>query len=325
MLEPPFEPYHGDQPFVFVSYAHDDRETVYADLAWLHGLRVRLWYDDGIRGGEEWADAIGRAVKRCACILVFVSPRSAASPHCRDELTMALNRGKRLLAVHLEPTELPEGLELRMSKTQALQRHALAELLYRRKLAAALPEDVRPVSEDLRPAPRPVARGDELRLGGVLVRVSADREPPFALDAEVLEEDTFLVLSADTEVAMPREHPLRVIDAAVSAEPLAPGSVRVRRGTPLRLLAVVHDLSSDPTCREEWVEAALAEVVALAEGRRLAAVSLPLLGTVHGRIQQTRALLLTRRALETAERYPQHVWLRVPRGVVAAVRKGLRG
>lgn len=120
-------------------------------------------------------------------------------------------------------------------------------------------------------------------------------DPPFPLDAVVLEEDTYLVLSAEATLRLPGEHPLRVIHAAFDARPEPIGSVLVRAGDPLRLLAVVHDLSQDTTCRPEWVEVALERVLAVAEERRLRSLGLPLLGTVHGRVapQQAAALLAT--------------------------------
>ena len=35
-LEKPFPAYKGDEPYVFVCYAHGDADVVYPEIAWLH-------------------------------------------------------------------------------------------------------------------------------------------------------------------------------------------------------------------------------------------------------------------------------------------------
>ena len=35
MAERPFPAYRGDEPYVFVSYSHDDADAVYPELRWL--------------------------------------------------------------------------------------------------------------------------------------------------------------------------------------------------------------------------------------------------------------------------------------------------
>ena len=44
----PFPAYKGDEPFIFVSYAHADAEQVYGELQSLHDQGFNVWYDDGI-------------------------------------------------------------------------------------------------------------------------------------------------------------------------------------------------------------------------------------------------------------------------------------
>jgi len=113
-------------------------------------------------------------------------------------------------------------------------------------------------------------------------------QPPFPVDAVVAEEDTYLVLSAATDFQIPAEHPLRVMTAAHESEPQSPGSVVVRSGQPFELLAVVHDLSSEPSCEEEWVVAALEEILSQTDRLRLRSIALPLLGAFHGVLEPDR-------------------------------------
>ena len=49
----PFEAYGGDEPYVFVSYAHEDAQAVYSELGWLREQGVNVWYDEGISPGRS--------------------------------------------------------------------------------------------------------------------------------------------------------------------------------------------------------------------------------------------------------------------------------
>jgi TolB-like protein len=138
MAERPFPAYKGDQPYIFVSYAHEDAEFVYPELKWLNDRGINVWYDEGISPGSRWSDALAQALADSAHFVFFVSPRSASSHNCLDEVGFALEREKPLLAVHVEPTELPAGLALRLGSRQAIMRYELNEAAYREKLGAAL-------------------------------------------------------------------------------------------------------------------------------------------------------------------------------------------
>ena len=45
MAEKPFPAYLGDEPYVFVSYAHDDAAAVYPELERLNAGGLNIWYD----------------------------------------------------------------------------------------------------------------------------------------------------------------------------------------------------------------------------------------------------------------------------------------
>ncbi len=44
-LIPPFDAYKGEAPYIFVSYAHLNSDTVYAHITRLHNEGFRIWYD----------------------------------------------------------------------------------------------------------------------------------------------------------------------------------------------------------------------------------------------------------------------------------------
>lgn len=115
------------------------------------------------------------------------------------------------------------------------------------------------------------------------VTIAPHHRPPFPVQGLVLEEDTWFALSSSPKVLEVREHPIRVMTDAWEAEPAPPGSVHVRDCHPFRILAVVHDLSRDPTWQVEWIELALRRSLAVARERGLQALGIEPLGAVHGR------------------------------------------
>ena len=104
-MKKPFTAYQGDEPFVFVSYAHDDAEFVYPELVRLREQGVNIWYDEGISPGELFTNELANGIGNCETFLFFVSPSSVASRNCLNEVQFAVSRGKRLVAIHLKETQ----------------------------------------------------------------------------------------------------------------------------------------------------------------------------------------------------------------------------
>jgi hypothetical protein len=130
------------------------------------------------------------------------------------------------------------------------------------------------------------------------VVVASRAARPFDVAAQALEDDTYFVLGAGTEIRETPEHPIRLWKELHDVQPAEPGSVRYRTGRPARLLAVVHDLSRDPTWREEWVLQALEGVLHETETRRITHLGLEPLGCVHGRLPAERFAVLLGVAFE---------------------------
>lgn len=130
--------YEGDAPYVFVSYAHEDRKLVYPEIERLQTADLKVWYDEGISPGREWTDALADAIDGCTDMIFFISPAAVASRHCRSEVQYALQQGKRVIPVYLRPTELPGGLQLSLGLDQAILSYELTAARYRRKLHRTL-------------------------------------------------------------------------------------------------------------------------------------------------------------------------------------------
>jgi TIR domain len=135
-------PHAGPEPFVFVSYSHQDSAAVYAELERLDRAGCRLWFDRGIRPSSDWNEQLADSIARCAMFLVFFTPGAVASQHVLNEVHFALGRGRQILMVHLQPTELPPGLQLQLGRFQAILRYAMPEDRYLTALLDSLPPAV---------------------------------------------------------------------------------------------------------------------------------------------------------------------------------------
>jgi hypothetical protein len=156
-------------------------------------------------------------------------------------------------------------------------------------------------------------RRSEVSFGSVRITAGSEERPPFPVEAVVFEEDTFLVLSADWKKIESEDHPVVILTEAFGMEPEEPGTVLVYEGSPLRFLAVVHDLDQDPSWREEWVRKALENIFQEVERRRLGSIALPLLGTKHGSLEKRRFVSLLVDFLEKSSfSYPLRIWLAMP-------------
>jgi len=168
----------------------------------------------------------------------------------------------------------------------------------------------------------PGGRRTDFWVNKVRLAASPAEHPPFATEAVVLEEDTYLVLSAEAVVRQTDEHPIRLMTALFDQQPLEPGCVVVRGN---RLLAVVHDLDRDPTCCEQWVSQALQACLEQADQLGVRSLALPLLGSVHGRLPYTLSLKLIIEALSAASFHAlRRIWLIVPEAQQVAIEEFLR-
>ena len=157
-------------------------------------------------------------------------------------------------------------------------------------------------------------------LGTIQVVAAPKETPPFAVDAIVFEEDTFLVLSADPTVRDPKVPLVRIMTTLIETQPETPGRVLVRGKTPLMLLAVIHDFHQEPSWKEEWIETALKGIFQESERRRLGSIAIPLLGTVHGALDKGSAVGLIGRVIgQGALQHLRRLWLIVSAGTAREI------
>jgi len=119
--------YHGDEPYIFISYAHKDSDKVLPVISRLQKDGYRVWYDEGIAPGSNWDVYISDHLDRSVNVLGFVSKAYIKSKNCRDELALTRTKGKPMNLVYLEDVQLSPGLKMRYGRIQALFMEQLPE------------------------------------------------------------------------------------------------------------------------------------------------------------------------------------------------------
>lgn len=135
----------------FLSYSRTD-ETFALKLAQdLRAEGVAIWIDQlDIRPSENWDRAIEHAVMNCRGLLVILSPRSVASDNVADEISYAIDSGKRVLPVKIEACTLP----LRLTRKQVIDATGNYDRALKQCLAALTGSD----DPRAQPTPAPPAR-----------------------------------------------------------------------------------------------------------------------------------------------------------------------
>lgn len=114
--------YTGSEPYIFISYSHKDSEVM--DI--LHEITssgYRVWYDEGIKSGRNWADEISMRLKNCSQFVVFISNNAIESENVKDEIHIAVKYRLDMQVIYLEEVKLEGGLELQLDRKQAIHKN----------------------------------------------------------------------------------------------------------------------------------------------------------------------------------------------------------
>ncbi|MBE6959168.1 MAG: toll/interleukin-1 receptor domain-containing protein [Ruminococcaceae bacterium] len=95
-------PYVGPDDYIFVSYSHRDKTKVEEKLHILQRIGFRLWYDTGIRGGDNWRKVLREKIKSSKNLIVFTSANSVKSEDVKIEIITADAFEKKIINVCLD-------------------------------------------------------------------------------------------------------------------------------------------------------------------------------------------------------------------------------
>ena len=110
--------YRGEEKYIFVSYAHKDAADVMPAVKALAAKGYRVWYDEGIEVGDDWAEKIGTSLEKAALVIFFASKNSVRSDNCLRELAFAREHNIPVLTVQLGRFEMPPELSHQLMAIQ---------------------------------------------------------------------------------------------------------------------------------------------------------------------------------------------------------------
>ncbi|MBR2888926.1 MAG: TIR domain-containing protein [Oscillospiraceae bacterium] len=118
-------PYRGTDPYIFVSYARKDKDTILPLLRFLNQNGCRVWYDDGIAGGDNWKTTLASRIEHCTQFLLFSSQAATESVWTRREISRALKFPsiRRIVTVRLDDARFDDGIEWPLEDYQQLSIH----------------------------------------------------------------------------------------------------------------------------------------------------------------------------------------------------------
>jgi hypothetical protein len=100
---------------IYLSFADEDRPRVMALARWLNdsGWQVRADDRHAFEAGEDWGRAAARRLNSCDVILCVITPGWLISSYCHREYSYCAKRGKFVLPVLYEVSDvelLPEAM-----------------------------------------------------------------------------------------------------------------------------------------------------------------------------------------------------------------------
>ena len=134
----PFKAYEGEEPYLFVSYAHVDKLHVYPIIDYLNKAGINIWYDEGIPISENWRKTVVENIEKCKTFLVFITPHILDSDYVQKEINFALKKHKAFFAVYIKETKLPSELEFEISSIQHINKYLMPESKFYDKLKTEL-------------------------------------------------------------------------------------------------------------------------------------------------------------------------------------------
>jgi|GEM_PF-1898248 len=134
MDQRPFPAYKGDEPYIFVSYAHADSARVYPLLTDLRERGVNIWYDEGIEPGSKWREELSSAIQNAEKVLFIASKKSVASANCEREIDYALSLNIPVRLAYIEKVLLPPALSFSLGSHQAVFSDHYDEETFRQKV-----------------------------------------------------------------------------------------------------------------------------------------------------------------------------------------------
>lgn len=99
------------QPYYFISYNSEDEARVAVYVSELVKLNIPIWYDNGIKTGDEWEMEIAERIDKCVAVIMFLSKNIFLKErsYVHKEFNLATQySGKKVYVVMLDNINKPE-------------------------------------------------------------------------------------------------------------------------------------------------------------------------------------------------------------------------
>lgn len=127
-LKSPFRAYNGDEPYIFISYKHNDADMVYPVIKQFNDHGFNIWYDEGLPYGENFDIIIPEKIENSALFVNFITNEcmacaSNSEDYMIKESDIAQYLEKPIVAIYLEADVKLKGYYLtNYLKKQSLYR-----------------------------------------------------------------------------------------------------------------------------------------------------------------------------------------------------------
>jgi len=116
--------YFSKHGTVFISYSRFNIEDAEKFANYLQLSGYSTWFDkQGIALGDKWVKQITDGITESDVVLFLISKSSIESDWCLNEILMAKDKKKPVLAVFLENVELPDDIKIAIIRDQHLYLH----------------------------------------------------------------------------------------------------------------------------------------------------------------------------------------------------------
>ena len=92
-----------EQPYIFISYSHKNRDMIIAIIQSLYESGWKIWYDEGLTIGDNYDETIKAHVQNCSAFLLFVTDESVDSKYIKaNEIPWAVEFKKPIIKCILD-------------------------------------------------------------------------------------------------------------------------------------------------------------------------------------------------------------------------------
>ncbi len=128
VLNAPFEAYEGNEPYIFISYKHDDWKIVYPVIKKLHDAGFNIWYDANLEKGKYYDIQIANHIKKSDLFVTFITQTVIDCSIDEDdylikELTVANMTKRKRLPIFLDNVELDGFYLMHYLGKQSILKH----------------------------------------------------------------------------------------------------------------------------------------------------------------------------------------------------------